>query len=299
MKLLTIGLRHSDDSDRSLNVEIEAVCANLAYKGYKVAVHNEVKGSYQFISCHVNEGELSFRNYERVKRLVKQEITALLARYIVTVAEQPLLQRMIERRYEYFSSSERQSLLQKVLKRIEVPTTADTSYPSTVRFQYIADKMTEYLEYGHDLILEGFMHFRLKPYYEKLAQVIDRTVDDFMMELEYQEFIRVLRYFVESQQPKHEEIHVIVLENQHFQILNEAGESLEETFLDMVGDTGAMNDQDALISALVTLAPYTVMIHFAGALANFEIISTIQSVFEGRVILCDGCSLCRPSRGNH
>jgi hypothetical protein len=48
--------------------------------------------------------------------------------------------------------------------------------------------------------LDGFLSFRLKEYRGRLAEVVDKAVDEYMMDMEYKEFIRVLRYFVDVQE---------------------------------------------------------------------------------------------------
>ena len=54
-----------------------------------------------------------------------------------------------------------------------------------------------------------------------------------------------------------------------------------------------INYEDLLISALITIAPKTVMLHFASAAGKANtVVETIKSVFAGRVTVCRGCKLC-------
>lgn len=53
-----------------------------------------------------------------------------------------------------------------------------------------------------------------------------------------------------------------------------------------------INYEDLLISALITIAPRNVMLHMAGIPQEHGVVQTIQHVFEGRVMTCDGCEIC-------
>lgn len=292
MKLLTIGFKVCEEETDRIKAKMEALCESLAYTGYVVAVEDVIKGNYRFIGCHVNEGELSFRNYERVKQLVKKATVEILADHIVQVEEKRFIRRMIEQDYYYFSASERQQVFESVVSRYDQDVANCTDFNLPTRRQYIIEKMTEYLENSHDLVISGFVNFRLKEYRTQMMDAIDKAVDDLMMELEYQEFIRVLRYFVDVQQPKIEEVHVVMNSNGKFKILDSAGKAIHNRFIEN-SEGEDMSYQDLLISSLITLAPYTVMLHLANPLMSEDVIETIKSVFDGRVIVCDGCDMCR------
>ena len=66
-------------------------------------------------------------------------------------------------------------------------------YPSS-RKKQITEKIKEYLDKNDELILDGFINFRLKDYMLEIEGLVDDAVDDFLMEKEYLEFIRLLRY---------------------------------------------------------------------------------------------------------
>ncbi len=292
MKLLTIGFKVCEEETDSIKAKVEALCASLAYTGYVVTVEDVIKGNYRFIGCYVNEGELSFRNYERVKHLVKTATVEILADHIVKVEEKRFIRRMLAQDYYYFSEEERQQVFESVVSRYDQDIANCTDFNLPTRRQYIIEKMTDYLENSHDLVLNGFVNFRLKEYRTQMLDAIDKAVDDLMMELEYQEFIRVLRYFVDVQQPKIEEVHVVMNSSGKFKILDSAGKALHNRFIES-SEGEDMSYQDRLISSLITLAPYTVMLHLANPLMSEDVIETIKSVFDSRVIVCDGCDLCR------
>jgi putative sporulation protein YtxC len=292
VKLLTIGFKDCDEENDKIKKKMEDLCESLGYGGYVVVIEDVVKGSYRFIGYYVNEGELSFRNYEQVKGQIKKMAVRFLADHVVRVEEKRLIKRMIEREYVYFSDKERQQVFESVVSRYDHDVANCTEFNLPTRRQYIAEKMLDYLENSHDIVLEGFINFRLKEYRKHMMEAVDKAVDDFMMELEYQEFIRVLRYFVDVQQPKMEEVHVVMMASGNFKILDSKGKVIRSRYIENA-DREGMSYQDLLISSLITLAPYTVMLHLIHPSMSEELIMTIKSVFDGRVIVCDGCDLCR------
>lgn len=57
--------------------------------------------------------------------------------------------------------------------------------------------------------LEGFVRFRLKDIIDEIEMAIEMSVDDFIIQKEYNEFIDLLRYFVELQEPRIDLVNVI------------------------------------------------------------------------------------------
>ncbi len=108
------------------------------------------------------------------------------------------------------------------------------------------------------MILEGFVNFRLKEYIKDLEEIVDKAVDDFLMEREYREFIRLLRYFVDIQEPKFNTIHVIAGYDDKYILLNEekreiTNECIQEFMNDISNEE--INYDDLLVSSLITMAP--------------------------------------------
>lgn len=54
-----------------------------------------------------------------------------------------------------------------------------------------------------------------------MEEIIDNAVDDFLIEREYKEFIRLLKYFVEIQDPKFNVVHVVMEYDDNYMLLDE------------------------------------------------------------------------------
>ena len=153
----------------------------------------------------------------------------------------------------------------------------------------------DYFENSNNIILDGFVNFRLKEYMRDLEDVVDKGVDDFLMDREYREFIRLLRYFVDIQEPKLNTVHVIVGFDNKYTLLDDAKREItNECIQEYVNEIaeGEINYDDLLVSSLITFAPRKIIIHCTGQFRNKELMETIKNVFLGRVLICQGCEIC-------
>ena len=115
------------------------------------------------------------------------------------------------------------------------------------------------------------------------------------MDREYKEFIRLLRYFVDIQEPKYDTIHVIAgFEDKYILLDEKKGEITNECIQEFVNEIqdGEINYDDLLVSTLITFAPRKIVIHCTGQIKNKELLETIKNVFSGKVFICNGCETC-------
>jgi putative sporulation protein YtxC len=163
------------------------------------------------------------------------------------------------------------------------------------RKNIIVRRLIEYFEGSDELILKGFVTFRLKDYINELEEVVDRAVDDYLTEREYKEFIRLLKYFVEIQEPKFDTVHILAEYSGKYSLLdNNENEITNECIRDFVNEVneGEINYDDLLVSSLITLAPKKIIIHNMGQIGNKELLETIKSIFPNKISVCEICHLC-------
>lgn len=290
LKILSLGFFGAPDEIRT---RLQQDCRALLQEGYRVAVDESTKGKYTFLGCNIAEGELSFRNYERVKNMLRHCVARILAEHIVAREEKNLIRKIVNRNYYYFSEPERAAICDNALKLLDGEGYSDFGYIN--RRNRVLAKLQEYFDIHHELVLEGFIAFRLKDYRCRLSEIVDKAVDEYMMDMEYKEFIRVLRYFVDVQEAQVDEVHIVIDGGDTFKIRDSRGRSIHNQYLEtMMIRSEEINYEDLLISALITIAPQTVMLHFAAApVKTHPVVETIQHVFAGRVAVCRGCKLCR------
>lgn len=220
-----------------------------------------------------------------------------LSDIIVNEIEDSVVQRVLTSEYYYFSASERKTILRH-LKSIQEG--EEYKYGNGVTYRIsrkakVLHQIIEYLKENPRINLEGFLRFRLKDYLVELEEHIDKAVEDFFMEKEYYEFIRLLKYFVDIQEAKIDTANVVMGENGKYHLYDKMNRMINNEYLEDLASEMADKDisyDDLLISSLITLAPKQVVIHFEGKINNKEIVETIKSVFSDRVCICNGCKLC-------
>lgn len=293
MKLLSIGL---SDPVEEVRIRLQRDFDDLSLEGFQMSIDEYIKGHITFFGCHVTEGELSFRNYERIKAMLKNYIAKIVADVIVFRLEQDIVKKVINSNYYYFTEDERNVIFDNTFKILNIEgLPLGYGYP-TGRRNRILVKVSDYLEQHHEIVIDGFINFRLKDYRQELLEAVDKAVDDFMMDREYKEFIRLLRYFVDVQEPRIEKVHVVMQTNGGFRILDSCGKAINNQFLEGFVVENAdieLNYDDLLISALITIAPQSVTIHGPNVKQPCDVIETIYSIFDGRVLLCESCEICQ------
>ena len=162
-------------------------------------------------------------------------------------------------------------------------------------------KVLDYLSQNNCINIDGFINFRLQDYIEDLNKVIEQAVDELLLEKEYQEFIMLLKYFVDIQEPRLEKVHVLLLPSGSFQLFDDQNkfinnECLEGCMVEMIDNE--INYEDLLISALITIAPREIVVHIPERAKVYNIIKTLQGVFGERLVICNGCTRCS-SKNRH
>lgn len=293
METISIGAAEHIDQIRD---RLDSEFRFLEQEGFQVRISESSKGNIRFLGCGVREPDRQNRKLKDGVVLFRHYIANALSDVIVNEWEDTLLRKIIRTNYYYFNKEEQDTILSYAEKYLKSPEDGDKGLIHRVnRKSNILHKLLDYLDIHNELVLEGFVTFRLKEYVEELEDAVDRAVDDFLMEREYNEFIRLLKYFVEVQEPKVEEVNVHIKPSGTFQLFDGQhraidDDCLEDFIVEMV--ESETNYEDLLISALITIAPKRVVVHCSKDKLGDESIQTIGNVFGDRVKLCHGCPAC-------
>lgn len=160
----------------------------------------------------------------------------------------------------------------------------------------IMDKIKECIEENDTINVKGFITFRIRDLRDDLESIINKVVEGYMAEKEYNEFIKLLKYFVEVQESKIDKINITIKKDGNYVIQDEMGKDMMDQMMKDL--TENLNDSnvgidDLIISGLITYCPKSIVIHCEENCMNKEIINTIKSVFEDRVSFCNGCEMCK------
>ncbi len=232
---------------------------------------------------------------QNISMIFKEYIANVLSDLIINKIEEELLEQILKNNYKQFSALEQEEILDLAIDRLNfLISEEDQSIVSKIqRKNRILLKILDYLDTESEITLEGFVRFRLKEYLTELKSAIDIAVDDFIVEKEYEEFIHLLKYFVDTQETKNQLVNVVKIKNGHFKLLDESGEVLENTYLDEyifnIVDC-QLDYEDLLISALITTAPEEIILHFKEPVS---LLKTLENVFGDKISICLGCDYCK------
>lgn len=221
-------------------------------------------------------------------QLYEECLSELVSHSLMGLVSRNILEHVARTEYPFATKEEIASVVSS--SRHILKTEAETTHREKIH-----SLVVDFLKDHRYINLEGFLRFRLKEYFTHLRETAEQALESFLAEKEYKEFIRLLRYFVENQEPKVIEVHVVIYTQDLFRLLDEDGKPLEPEYLrGILGDLSdnELNYEDLLLSALITLSPKRLIIHQAGTV---DIAKTIEEVFRERVIHCNGCELCLKS----
>ena len=156
----------------------------------------------------------------------------------------------------------------------------------------IIDKIVQCIDENKEINISGFITFRMKELKDDLETIIDKIVEKYMVEKEYNEFIKLLKYFVEIQESKIDLINIDINNDGKYIIRDKSDNDITEKLFSDLNDLRYRentNVEDILISVLITNSPEKIIIHCAENCRNSELIDTIKKVFTDRVEFCDDC----------
>lgn len=290
MQAITIGTAEGIEEIRErLSDEFQF----LREEGVKIHIGQSNRGSFTFLDCSVDSAP---DTPTQAEALVRHYVANALSDVIVERWESGLIRKIIKGTYYYFSRDEQETIARYSGRNLADTGSVDSTQLYKVnRKAQVLHRLRDYLDSADELVLEGFVTFRLRDYVEEVEDAVDRAVDDYLMEREYREFVRLLKYFVDVQEPRMEHVHVLIRPGGSFRLVDDDGsaiksEYLEEFVVEMV--ESEVNYEDLLISALITLAPKSVTVHSQTDVEWDESIETIKGVFGERVRLCNGCPVC-------
>lgn len=224
--------------------------------------------------------------------LFLKKISDILSSLLVDLYEQEIVQKLLQSEYFYFNDFEQKRILENTI--YDLYDEDESLNSQEIRYNLISSSFYNYLSSHHSILLKGFITFRLKDYFEMILEQIDNSVNKYIIEQEYTEFISLLKMYVNSENPKCDLIHLVY--NNSKPILLDSNRSLISLDLNMLGakylSDISFSSNDIALNTLLNLVPKKIYIHLAPDNCKDEFINTLKLVFEDRIIFCNDCSIC-------
>lgn len=268
----------------------------LEGRGLEFDIQENPSGKMVFLSCSLSGRSRAACSDEDAMILFRHHIADILSDLIVCKWQKSMLVDIIRENYYYFGEEDRRKIFQNALNYLEDCDSPDQNSILRMRKKrVILTRLKDLMGTCDQIVIEGFIRFRLKEYIRELQEAADKAVDDFLMDREYKEFIQLLKYFVDIQDSRTDVVNVVMKANGVFKLFDGEQRVINSNYLEgfiMDLTDSEINYEDLLISALITIAPREIVFHTARAEVPQTTLDTIKNIFSQRVTLCRGCDLC-------
>ena len=210
-------------------------------------------------------------------------ISDLLTCLIFDEFEYELLRKITSQNYFYFDSIE----TNKILNICEDVLCDSDEFSFENRYNLLFDNFYEQFSSNNKLYLNGFLYFQNKKYFKYLEDTVDLSVNKFIIEREYLEFISLLKIYINSHSSGANLVSLYynatkpTLFDENNNIIDVKGDSFDMKYLSDI----SFSSNDYILNALLTLIPKKIVVHLSDSSID-EFINTLSLIFESRITIC-------------
>ena len=151
-----------------------------------------------------------------------------------------------------------------------------------------------YLHENKNVIWQGFINFRTSAYIKTLDYAIDISVNKFIIEREYNEFISLLKLYINSKPNSNRIVHLIyinkesILLDENKNIIRMSEKNFDAKYLSDI----SFSSNDITLNTLLNILPKQIHLHLISNYSD-EFIDTLKLIFENKMKTCLGCNICK------
>ena len=218
-----------------------------------------------------------------------EKLSSIITDTILKFYKEKMIKKIINFDYFYFEEHEKKIIIQNCCEIIESSEYEQISKEK----EYIHEAVLQYVIENKSMILEGFVNFRIKEYIKYLDSIVDIAVNKYIIDKEYNEFISLLRMYINSKKSNIKNLHLIygkselTILDENKNIVPLCKEIYNAKFLSDI----IFSENDYALNTLLTLLPQRIEIHLLDS--EDEFIKTVKLIFEDRVYICRECNICR------
>lgn len=247
---------------------------------YELAVNQFVKQTKFSNIINYNDDviEIKISTKDRTDETVL-EISREITDILMQVIKEVILKEYIQKSY---GDKYNQEIEKIYLKSLEVFKSKDL-----LLREIIFCRMNNYILNNDHIDVDGFVKFRMKELMGYIANICEDALEEYLIEKDYDEFISVLRYFINVQETKIDTLKVYIRKDNSFILYDKNDNIIEnendEELINMFIKEN-LNYEDFLISTLLSLCPNHIIIYDSlQTNSSREIIETIKAIFEEKV----------------
>lgn len=245
------------------------------------------------LSLRGNNDDL-FLKEDDIIYIFKHQISEFLAEHILRDWEEKMLLKEVCKKTRHIPLQDQEIIVNKAAGFLK---SCNENESLNLLLNYgrknkIAHKIMEYLYSHNNLVIEGLINFCMPDYLTDLRFAVDLACEELRNEKEYNDFVRLLRYFVDTQPSCIQEVNLRMDTDGLFWLWDGQGINIEEKFFDCFDlFIDELSLDDLLVSILITVSPRRIILHNAEHL-NTEPVKMIRKVFGERIKDCNGCERC-------
>lgn len=272
------------EGEQTFIEDIQEVRRLLKSKGVTVGISESIESNTHFVKIFCDDQDYT----EKLKGTIYQYISNVLYKVVVEAFRRKEMLEYLTENYFFLRHDEMVEIDRDIncLLSGDEKIKDETTIYCLNRVNYITDAIKEFIEENGGINITGFITFRMKFLTRYIEDIIDKVIEKYMVEKEYNEFIKLLKYFVDIQECKIDEVNLIIQSNGGYEIKDSTGEDMFKEFLKEMSDNPqnkSVNIEDIIISGLITNAPRKIRIFNEISCNNKEFLKTIKSVFGERV----------------
>lgn len=275
MELLSIGV--AENKDKVLNIIYDYDFL------HDVDIEEEKIGNRLFVKI-TTEDKNTTKNDNTLYSMLSMLITEIILEYYI----KDIIYKKVFTKYNDLFKEEKIEIGKIAFKTISRDNSLDNEK------KLIFDEVRNYINKNDEIIIDGFVNFRLSALNSSLDILIEKSNQKYYEEREYKEFIKILKYFVDIQEPKMDLVNIVMEEN-NYKLYDQNNKLIENDFFNEVINElsiDGITKEDLLISSIITIAPKNIVIHGSEKNRNDELIKILENVFLEKVTYCTGCELC-------
>lgn len=218
------------------------------------------------------------------------KLATILSYLVIDYFESDIIKNILHSNYFYFDNIEFFDILNLCYENL----CDDNEFSFENRQIILFDIFYNYIKSHHSIIISGFVNFRLSSYRKLLEDLIDLSVNEYIIEREYYEFISLLKLYINSQSSLTNVVHIINLDydifllDKNLNIIDIDKKSLNAKYLSDV----TFSTNDFVLNTLLNLLPKKLYLHQISNYSNLEFVNTLKLIFDGRLEICTDCNIC-------
>lgn len=271
--------------------ELQTLKSLLKKKNIIIGIVESYQGTNTIIKIVCEDSE----NINSVKKYINFYIGNIIYNIVIERYKQKELYQFLSDNY-FFLRQEELLEAEEIMRALNRNNTFkdEMLLYFTNKTNIIIESIVKCIEENSEINIDGFLTFRSKQFREDIEEIIDKVIERYIVEKEYNEFIKLLRYFVEIQENKLECINILVSEDGTYRVTDDNDKDMFETFKSELSVTENIeaNAEDIIISGLITFVPKKIIVHKIENSGSKEFFETIKNVFGERYSICSGCERC-------